>query len=147
MRSKRPVDAYNVRAVVSELVSNAVRHAVTDEVRVDAYADGDVYVVTVWDGWQGRLRRVDRRLPKCPPTRRTSPRIGDIDDAIMINGWDFGPGQLLTPGDVATMFRVAPKTVTRWADDGKPASVRALGGVRRFSRRQVEHLIFGGGAQ
>lgn len=44
-----PVDAYTVRVVVSELVSNAVRHAVTDEVRVDAYVDGDVHVVTVWD--------------------------------------------------------------------------------------------------
>jgi anti-sigma regulatory factor (Ser/Thr protein kinase) len=45
-----PVDEYLVRVVVSELVTNAVRHATTNEVRVDAYADGDVYGVQVWDG-------------------------------------------------------------------------------------------------
>lgn len=45
-----PVDVYQVRLVTSELVTNAIRHACTDEVRVDAYADGDVYVVKVWDG-------------------------------------------------------------------------------------------------
>ncbi|WP_309237418.1 BldC family transcriptional regulator [Actinomadura sp. BRA 177] len=64
----------------------------------------------------------------------------------MVDGWDFGAGQLLTPGDVATMFRVDPKTVTRWADGGKLASIRTLGGVRRFSRQQVEHLMYGSGA-
>jgi anti-sigma regulatory factor (Ser/Thr protein kinase) len=45
-----PVDEYLVRVVVSELVTNAIRHAGTDEIRVDAYVDGDVYVVEVWDG-------------------------------------------------------------------------------------------------
>ncbi|WP_281181648.1 BldC family transcriptional regulator [Actinomadura latina] len=64
-----------------------------------------------------------------------------------MDGWDFGAGQLLTPGDVATMFRVDPKTVTRWADDGKLASIRTLGGVRRFSRQQVDHLMYGDGTR
>ncbi|MEU8798390.1 ATP-binding protein [Spirillospora sp. NPDC048819] len=55
-----PVDVYLVRVVASELVTNAIRHAGTDEVRVDAYTDGDVYVVEVWDG--------DGTLPVvCPP--------------------------------------------------------------------------------
>lgn len=45
-----PVNDYFVRVVTSELVTNAVRHARTDEIRVDAYADGDAYVVEVWDG-------------------------------------------------------------------------------------------------
>lgn len=45
-----PVDDYTVRVVASELVTNAILHASTDEVRVDAYADGDAYVVEVWDG-------------------------------------------------------------------------------------------------
>ncbi|WP_281181615.1 BldC family transcriptional regulator [Actinomadura latina] len=61
-----------------------------------------------------------------------------------MDGWDFGPGQLLSPGDVAAMFRVDPKTVARWAEDGKLATIRTLGGVRRFSRQQVEHLMYGG---
>ncbi len=35
---------------------------------------------------------------------------------------------LLTPAEVATMFRVDPKTVTRWAKAGKLTSIRTLGG-------------------
>src|SRR5579872_267777 len=34
---------------------------------------------------------------------------------------------LLTPREVAAMFRVDPKTVTRWANAGKLTSVRTLG--------------------
>ncbi|MFA1548586.1 BldC family transcriptional regulator [Actinomadura chokoriensis] len=68
------------------------------------------------------------------------------DRLTIIHGWDFGPGQLLSPGDVATMFRVDPKTVTRWAGDGRLVCIRTLGGVRRFSRQQIEHLMYGGGA-
>jgi excisionase family DNA binding protein len=41
---------------------------------------------------------------------------------------------LLTPAEVATMFRVDPKTVTRWAKAGKLTSIRTLGGHRRFPR-------------
>jgi len=37
---------------------------------------------------------------------------------------------LLTPAEVATMFRVDPKTVTRWAKAGKLTSIRTLGGHR-----------------
>jgi anti-sigma regulatory factor (Ser/Thr protein kinase) len=44
-----PVDAYEVSVVASELVTNAVLHAKTDEIRVDACADGGVYVLKVWD--------------------------------------------------------------------------------------------------
>jgi hypothetical protein len=41
---------------------------------------------------------------------------------------------LLTPAEVAAIFRVDPKTVTRWAaaDPPKLASVRTPGGHRRF---------------
>lgn len=48
---------------------------------------------------------------------------------------------LLTPGEVATMFRVHPKTVTRWAAAGHLTAFRTLGGHRRFSRTQVEVLL------
>jgi excisionase family DNA binding protein len=44
---------------------------------------------------------------------------------------------LLTPGEVATLFRVTPKTVTRWAEAGKLPTVRTLGGHRRFHARDV----------
>ena len=38
---------------------------------------------------------------------------------------------LLTPAEVAAMFRVDPKTVTRWAKAGKISAIRTLGGHRR----------------
>ena len=38
---------------------------------------------------------------------------------------------LLTPSEVAALFRVDPKTVTRWAKAGKLTSIRTLGGHRR----------------
>lgn len=44
---------------------------------------------------------------------------------------------LLTPAEVAVLFRVNTKTVTRWARAGKLATVRTLGGHRRFRRDDV----------
>ena len=50
---------------------------------------------------------------------------------------DFdAPEALLTPSEVAALFRVNPKTVTRWARAGKLTAIRTLGGHRRF-RAQV----------
>jgi len=46
---------------------------------------------------------------------------------------------LLTPAEVATMFRVDPKTVTRWAKAGKLTSIRTLGGHRRYRRPRSVH--------
>ena len=43
---------------------------------------------------------------------------------------------LLTPSEVAAMFRVNPKTVTRWARAGKISAIRTLGGSRRVDRRR-----------
>lgn len=48
---------------------------------------------------------------------------------------------LLTPREVATMFRVDPKTVTRWAKAGKIGSVRTLGGHRRYREAEVRELL------
>src|SRR3982074_804287 len=41
-----------------------------------------------------------------------------------------GAEPLLTPAEVASMFRVDPKTVTRWAKAGKLSAIRTLGGHR-----------------
>src|SRR5881392_2537669 len=46
---------------------------------------------------------------------------------------------LLTPSEVATLFRVDPKTVTRWAKAGKLTSIRTLGGHRRYRRLRLVH--------
>jgi excisionase family DNA binding protein len=48
---------------------------------------------------------------------------------------------LLTPAQVATLFRVDPKTVTRWAKAGKLTSIRTLGGHRRYKESEVRALL------
>ena len=48
---------------------------------------------------------------------------------------------LLTPAEVAALFRVDPKTVTRWAKQGRLASIRTLGGHRRYHEAQVRALL------
>ncbi len=50
---------------------------------------------------------------------------------------------LLTPSEVASMFRVDPKTVTRWAKAGKLTSIRTLGGHRRYREAEVRALLAG----
>lgn len=50
---------------------------------------------------------------------------------------------LLTPAEVAAMFRVDPKTVTRWAKAGKLSSIRTLGGHRRYRESEVKALLTG----
>jgi len=50
---------------------------------------------------------------------------------------------LLTPAEVATMFRVDTKTVTRWAKAGKLTSIRTLGGHRRYKENEVRALLAG----
>ena len=49
--------------------------------------------------------------------------------------------RLLTPGEVALMFRVDPKTVTRWASAGRIGSIRTPGGHRRFREAEVRDLL------
>lgn len=50
---------------------------------------------------------------------------------------------LLTPAEVAALFRVDPKTVTRWAKAGKLTSIRTLGGHRRYREVEVRALLSG----
>lgn len=50
---------------------------------------------------------------------------------------------LLTPAEVAALFRVDPKTVTRWAKAGKLTSIRTLGGHRRYREVEVRELLAG----
>jgi excisionase family DNA binding protein len=48
---------------------------------------------------------------------------------------------LLTPAEVAALFRVDPKTVTRWAKAGKLTAIRTLGGHRRYRQSEVFGLL------
>lgn len=58
----------------------------------------------------------------------------------MTKNYNFKPDALLTPAEVAAMFRVDPKTVTRWANKNKLSCVRTLGGHRRFRATEVKAL-------
>ncbi|MFC6081037.1 BldC family transcriptional regulator [Sphaerisporangium aureirubrum] len=51
--------------------------------------------------------------------------------------------RLLTSGEVATLFRVDPKTVTRWAAAGRITSLRTPGGHRRYRESSVQALLRG----
>ncbi len=48
---------------------------------------------------------------------------------------------LMTPGEVADLFRVSPKTVARWASAGKITAVRTLGGHRRYRQEEARALL------
>lgn len=51
--------------------------------------------------------------------------------------------RLLTPGEVAQLFRVDPNTVARWANKGRLTSIRTPGGHRRFKETEVRKLLAG----
>lgn len=48
--------------------------------------------------------------------------------------------RLLTPREVASRFAVDPKTVTRWARDGKLPAIKTPGGHRRYRESVVNEL-------
>ena len=54
---------------------------------------------------------------------------------------DHDNNELLTPAEVAAMFRVNPKTVTRWARAGRISAVRTLGGHRRFHAAEIRRFL------
>jgi len=47
----------------------------------------------------------------------------------------------MTPAEVGALFRVDPKTITRWARRGRLSSVRTLGGHRRYLTAEVMALL------
>ncbi len=62
------------------------------------------------------------------------------EDAVTVTQGHQGE-RLLTPGEVASLFRVDPKTVTRWATAGRIGSIRTPGGHRRFRESEVQQLL------
>ena len=51
--------------------------------------------------------------------------------------------KLLTPGEVAKLFRVDVKSVARWAARGLIPSIKTPGGHRRFKESEILALIKG----
>lgn len=66
--------------------------------------------------------------------KRTDSPVSHVEAAMAEN-------ELLTPAEVAVMFRVNPKTVTRWARAGKISAVRTLGGHRRFRATEIRRFL------
>ena len=50
------------------------------------------------------------------------------------------PPSYLRVGEVAEIFQVSPKTVCRWAMDGKLPFQRTLGGHRRYPEARIREL-------
>ena len=46
----------------------------------------------------------------------------------------------LRVAEVASLFHVSPKTIVRWAEEGKLPYIVTLGGHRRFPREATEAL-------
>jgi excisionase family DNA binding protein len=59
-----------------------------------------------------------------------------VDDRRPVEG-----DRLLTPGEVGALFRVDPKTVTRWAAAGRLSRIRTPGGHSRFRESEVRALL------
>src|ERR1700745_523249 len=77
--------------------------------------------------------RADARPGKGQTYRGTSDTPGRLEGGENHMKRDQSSGEtLLTPAEVAALFRVDPKTVTRWAKAGKLSSIRTLGGHRRY---------------
>jgi excisionase family DNA binding protein len=52
-----------------------------------------------------------------------------------------GEREYLRVAEVARAFHVSPKTVARWADEGRIPFVLTLGGHRRFPRKEIQALL------
>lgn len=48
--------------------------------------------------------------------------------------------EYLRAAEAAAFLNVSPKTVSRWAKEGKIPHIVTLGGHRRFPRREIEKL-------
>lgn len=77
----------------------------------------------------------------CPGERWTATEAPDRAKSMQSMQSLHTNSPLLTPREVAILFRVNSKTVSRWATQGKLKTVRTLGGHRRFNRAEVEGLL------
>jgi excisionase family DNA binding protein len=81
--------------------------------------------------------RIERRFLDRRGGRADSGNTRTTTEASMASPND----ELLTPAEVADLFRVNPKTVTRWARAGKISSIRTIGGHRRFRASEVQRFL------
>jgi excisionase family DNA binding protein len=53
------------------------------------------------------------------------------------------PPRYLRTTQVADLLQVSPKTVSRWATEGKLSFLRTLGGYRRYPASEIRQLAEG----
>jgi excisionase family DNA binding protein len=70
----------------------------------------------------------------CPPKRGTTAKSGSAVPQ------PAEPTYLRT-SQVAELLHVSPKTVSRWAQEGKLPYLRTLGGHRRFPDQEIRALL------
>lgn len=86
----------------------------------------------------------NRPVPRPRPAVRREPVPHTSASTRLPGRGSVGPDDvLLTPAEVAALFRVDPKTVTRWAKAGKLSALRTLGGHRRYRESEVRALLRG----
>lgn len=74
------------------------------------------------------------------PAQRHTNRLPSRSDLISKARF----ASVLTPGEVAWVFRVDPKTITRWCKAGKLSDdsfFRTLGGHRRFFETELDAIL------
>jgi excisionase family DNA binding protein len=54
---------------------------------------------------------------------------------------EVAPGEYVTPGEAARSLHVSPKTINRWANDGRIPCIITLGGHRRFRRLDIDEAV------
>jgi excisionase family DNA binding protein len=52
-----------------------------------------------------------------------------------------GEPSFLRPAEVADLLSVSPKTVSRWAKEGKLPFLKTLGGHRRYPAAAIQELV------
>lgn len=67
--------------------------------------------------------------------------MAEVLDLTYADLKNMDPDYLLLPAEVAGIFRVDPKTVTRWAAAGRIEAIRTEGGHRRFRVAVVKAKI------
>src|SRR6201982_2355188 len=98
--------------------------------------------MAIWSEWT--IWDFHGRLPTESPQQQTQDHsTGQGGEPVNMSARTPEAEPLLTPAEVATMFRVDPKTVTRWAKAGKLTSIRTLGGHRRYREAEVRALLAG----
>jgi excisionase family DNA binding protein len=53
---------------------------------------------------------------------------------------DYGHEEYLKAAEAAHLLHVSPKTISRWAKEGRVPHIVTLGGHRRFPRQKIEEL-------